>query len=716
MSFGFAVGDILAVSSFAWTLYRSCKGASSEFEEVSREVITLHTTIKELEEDARNPDSLLNREGTGRKSEIESLLRSCMTVLRELQRLVNRYKSLGTNHKRAWDRVKFGTEGIQSIREKLTFHTASITLFLTSLGTSALGRIEKKLDGLVAEIRAGKREPSILTLGEEDDDADDDSIWRTLKSDLAEDGFTKQEIEQHKSDIISYLRALVQDVDLEERGGGPGYEKKSEVKNTVAASPHQPPAPSAETVYSDSGKESGVSGIHSVKSIPLDTDEDSHPIQGPSVDQNVTKDRSGSPYYEETPKKENDGHKISPSIAPNHASFTEDYLRSSMSRPWEVRKTSKYAQDRFLYHQSKDSSTSGSNHSSECSPGPIKRKQTRSPKLKPAPASMKRAATTPFFRRRAAVPQPDRKELQLDSKQKGINIPYPRTFRRSSDEPRMPIIDQYSSNASRDDESVIRSLSNKNKGKFDAEDELGQLFAEGSSRFRCFPAPYDFLPLGIITKQPRSEQTWSIWAVENDEVTGLGSLSSSLDFETQHAKSYIITSRNAPFPQRNDGDSGNLQSEGYFDFTLGNTDVFTEHNRGKPNGSKPIDHNMNGRIRPEDREILTIEKPLLMTLEELYAGKTKKMKVTRRIIDAVSGQKEFEEKVVVMDIKPGYHAGTKIKFRGLGDEDGESVQDIHFIVSEVNYPTRNNSFIDTDIVDRKNTQSFSVKATISEHF
>lgn len=88
MSFGFAVGDFLAVSSFAWTLYRSCKGASVEFEEVSREIISLHTCIKELEEDARNPDSLLNRKRKSKKRDIDTLLRNCMKVLKELQGLL----------------------------------------------------------------------------------------------------------------------------------------------------------------------------------------------------------------------------------------------------------------------------------------------------------------------------------------------------------------------------------------------------------------------------------------------------------------------------------------------------------------------------------------------------------------------------------------------------------------------------------------------------
>lgn len=94
----------------------SQSAASGEFEEVSREVIALHTCIKELEEDARNPVSLLNRKGKGKKKDI--LLRNCVTVLRELQQLVKKYRSLGTYSKRAWDRIRFGSEATEIITRK----------------------------------------------------------------------------------------------------------------------------------------------------------------------------------------------------------------------------------------------------------------------------------------------------------------------------------------------------------------------------------------------------------------------------------------------------------------------------------------------------------------------------------------------------------------------------------------------------------------------
>ena len=51
-NFGVSIGDFVTLGTLAWNLYRFCKTASAEFEEVAREVISLHTAIKELEDDA----------------------------------------------------------------------------------------------------------------------------------------------------------------------------------------------------------------------------------------------------------------------------------------------------------------------------------------------------------------------------------------------------------------------------------------------------------------------------------------------------------------------------------------------------------------------------------------------------------------------------------------------------------------------------------------
>ena len=68
-------------------------------------------------------------------------------------------------------------------------------------------------------------------------------------------------------------------------------------------------------------------------------------------------------------------------------------------------------------------------------------------------------------------------------------------------------------------------------------------------------------------------------------------------------------------------------------------------------------------------EVTTVERPLPLTLEELFKGTHKKMKIKRKAFDEVTGKRTTQDKVLEMDIKPGLKKGSKIKFKGVGDQE-----------------------------------------------
>jgi hypothetical protein len=192
-------------------VFRSCKTAPGEFQELSKEVSTLHTTLKELEDEASDPQSLLNRRGARRKDELFMIRDNIETALQQLDDIVKRYQSLGRREKKTWDRVRFAAEDLDAIRGKLVFHTSAISLFLQSLSVGSLGRIEGVLEDLVREVRAGKKEKTLLSAcGEEEDDYDA-FAWAELKRELEEEGISGQDIEKYKDAIKIHLKNLVGD-------------------------------------------------------------------------------------------------------------------------------------------------------------------------------------------------------------------------------------------------------------------------------------------------------------------------------------------------------------------------------------------------------------------------------------------------------------------------------------------------------------------------
>lgn len=81
---------------------------------------------------------------------------------------------------------------------------------------------------------------------------------------------------------------------------------------------------------------------------------------------------------------------------------------------------------------------------------------------------------------------------------------------------------------------------------------------------------------------------------------------------------------------------------------------------------------------PPPREKSTVTVKLPLSLEDLYSGVEKKMKIRRRNARGVS-----EEKILTIAVKPGWKAGTKITYPNEGDvkPDG-STQDVVFVVEE----------------------------------
>jgi len=82
----------------------------------------------------------------------------------------------------------------------------------------------------------------------------------------------------------------------------------------------------------------------------------------------------------------------------------------------------------------------------------------------------------------------------------------------------------------------------------------------------------------------------------------------------------------------------------------------------------------------------TIEKEVPVSLEEICKGAEKKMKISRRIHHD-DGRITNEEKVLKINIKPGWKAGTKVTFNQEGDRiPGKIPADIAFIIRDKAHP------------------------------
>lgn len=100
------------------------KAAPGVFGTISKELESLHCVLEEAA-DTQLSHPLPPR----RQARLKTILDGCISVLADLQYIVQKYQSLGTDEKSSWDRLRLGGEDIGEIRSRLVFNITLLTAF-----------------------------------------------------------------------------------------------------------------------------------------------------------------------------------------------------------------------------------------------------------------------------------------------------------------------------------------------------------------------------------------------------------------------------------------------------------------------------------------------------------------------------------------------------------------------------------------------------------
>ena len=129
MSFGFSVGDFLAVSQLAFTLYRQCylvaRDAPQEFQALVTELTTLSTSLRLLQDEVADENSVLVQSGEDRLRMMKEMIGRVEGTLKQLEKIAGKYAKLldprRSKTRKVWDRVKWSTElaDIDGLRNKV---------------------------------------------------------------------------------------------------------------------------------------------------------------------------------------------------------------------------------------------------------------------------------------------------------------------------------------------------------------------------------------------------------------------------------------------------------------------------------------------------------------------------------------------------------------------------------------------------------------------
>ncbi|PAV90893.1 hypothetical protein WR25_24199 isoform A [Diploscapter pachys] len=118
--------------------------------------------------------------------------------------------------------------------------------------------------------------------------------------------------------------------------------------------------------------------------------------------------------------------------------------------------------------------------------------------------------------------------------------------------------------------------------------------------------------------------------------------------------------------------------------------------------------------RAGQRQDPTVQHELAVGLEDINKGCTKKMKITRKVLNPDGQSTRIEDKVLTINIKPGWKSGTKITFPKEGDQHpGRVPADIVFVIKDKLHPKFKRESQDIRYVHRISLKDALCGTTIS---
>jgi hypothetical protein len=145
MSFGFGVGDFLAVAQLAERLYKEiylvARHASHELLQLQSEVATLSMSINLLVAELQDKNSVLARSGKERVETVRSVLKATKNTLLDLESFSKGFQDSRKSGalkkiRLVWNKAKFATDmpKIDALRARLQYQNGTINLLLVSAG------------------------------------------------------------------------------------------------------------------------------------------------------------------------------------------------------------------------------------------------------------------------------------------------------------------------------------------------------------------------------------------------------------------------------------------------------------------------------------------------------------------------------------------------------------------------------------------------------
>ena len=225
MSLGYSINDVISLTRTAWNVVQNSRKACGEYDELTREVSSLHVVLKRLEQETAKPECPVNKPGHSYGEELVFIASQCHRKLKALDQVLEKYNALSEEERsgrKLWQKFRFGNGQMADLadyRSRVGYYTSIMSTWLNMIAIGTMGSVEKQMNdaggdlkeikeavnGIAAHLIAKDRsEGSVLTAYSDDDKA----IWKELRRELVADGFSSSVIGKHKHLIKAYIKEL----------------------------------------------------------------------------------------------------------------------------------------------------------------------------------------------------------------------------------------------------------------------------------------------------------------------------------------------------------------------------------------------------------------------------------------------------------------------------------------------------------------------------
>ncbi|OBT99017.2 hypothetical protein VE01_02493 [Pseudogymnoascus verrucosus] len=150
MSFGFSVGDIIAVASLANKIRQRLFDSPEQFKAIATEVRSLSIVLQDAD------IAVSERELTGQqKTELDGIVQGCHDLLEELKIALDRYQELDPDAKvssgrsrKVWKRLTWDQKDIDGFRGRISSNIILLNTFLGLISSQAIFAVKDGIDRL----------------------------------------------------------------------------------------------------------------------------------------------------------------------------------------------------------------------------------------------------------------------------------------------------------------------------------------------------------------------------------------------------------------------------------------------------------------------------------------------------------------------------------------------------------------------------------------